>query len=500
MISLEEYFEAIKSLRGEELSAEDEEILGTAFELADTFHGGQVRASGERYFEAHCIPVSYHVASLQMGADMIAAGLLHDTLEDTKLTLKELTLRCGADIASMVNGVSKLSKVKYKGNERHVESLRKFFVAIAKDARVVILKLCDRWNNLETLEHLPEEKRTRIAKESILIHAQLASRLNMGNLANTIKDLAFPYAYPEEYTKTISAVGEAMNKATAAVQGMHYTLLALATSTLGYEPEVDERVKGLYSTYQKLERKNWNTELIYDLIALRVIVRSTDDCYRMLGAIHGNWHPMPGRLKDYIALPKPNGYKSLHTVVMDNSGVSAEIQVRTKDMHLANEYGITAHHSYKVQKTGEGSISFDWIDQLSSLKDKGLSPDDYIHELRSDFFETRIFALTPQGDVIDLPSGATALDFAYAVHTDIGDHASYAIINGYTMDIYSVIESESVVRIVTSPQVRPITEWLDNVITSHAKSRITKALALLEVEEKAIPIDHSANEALAKNL
>ena len=239
MISLAKYFSVIKHLRGEELSAEDEELIGTAFSLAEKYHEGQVRANGKSYFQEHCIPVSYHVASLHMRAEMIAAALLHDTIEDTSLTLKELRLQCGKDVASMVDGVSKLSKVKYKGHDRHVESLRKFFVAIAQDVRVVILKLCDRWHNLETLQNLPEEKRMRIARESILIHAQLASRLNMGNLANTLKDLAFPYAFPEEYQKTKDTLGEAMDKASHAVHAIHETLDQLAVQTVGYKPIID---------------------------------------------------------------------------------------------------------------------------------------------------------------------------------------------------------------------------------------------------------------------
>jgi len=414
---------------------------------------------------------------------MISAALLHDTLEDTALTLKELISKCGADIAGMVDGVSKLSKVRYKGNDRNIESLRKFFVAIAKDVRVVILKLCDRWHNLETLEFLPIEKRARIAQESILIHAQLASRLNMGALATTIKDLAFPYAFPDEYKKTRHAVGEALDRAKKSAGVMHSELEVIAQKTLGYTPEIDERIKGTYSTYQKLVRKEWNVHRLYDLVALRVIVLSDDDCYRMLGAIHKAWHPLPGRFKDYIALPKPNGYKSLHTVVIGTMGVNAEVQIRTTSMHNENEHGITAHHNYKTAITDGEKQSFEWLSQLSSLKDQNLSPDEYIGELHSDFFETRIFALTPDGDVIDLPSGATALDFAYNVHSDIGDRSSLAVIDGVECSMYSRIESESVIEIITASNVTPTTEWLLHVVTSHARNRINKALDQFIVKE-----------------
>lgn len=476
MITLEKYFAELSKCRGEELSAEDEELIGAAFDIGRKCHHGQLRANGVDYFDGHCIPVSYHVAKIGMPSDMIVAGLLHDTLEDTALTRSELVDLFSEDIASMVDGVSKLSNIKYKGNKRHVESLRKFFVATAKDVRVVILKLCDRWHNLETLEFLPVEKRARIANESILIHAQLASRLNMGQLASTLKDLAFPYALPESYARTWSIVEPTIGQGSPTIEAIFQELHLVAKSTLGYEPIMDKRVKGIYSTYQKLLRKNWNIEEIYDLVALRVIVQSRDDCYRMLGAIHGRWHPLPARLKDYIAMPKPNGYQSLHTTVMSGTGLMVEIQIRTMEMHIKNEYGVAAHHVYKNKSEGSSSGSFGWLNQLSTLQDLKLSPEEYIHELQTDFFETRIFALTPQGDVIDLPAGASVLDFAYAVHSDIGDHAKGATMNGSYKGLHTKVESEAVINIVTSPRVKPTAKWLDFVVTSQARSRIQKAL------------------------
>lgn len=476
MIPLDTYFKTLAQIRGDELSAEDQELIGTAFELGRKYHSGQKRANGDDYFDGHCIPVSYNVATIQMPADMIAAALLHDTLEDTKLTRKVLLSVCGKDITFMVDGVSKLSKVKYQGNDRHVESLRKFFVATAKDVRVVILKLCDRWHNLSTLQYLPEEKRERIAKESILIHAQLASRLNMGQLSATLKDLAFPYAYPENYEKTMKAIGPRLELGESVINAMFELLHPMAITTLGYEPKIDKRLKGTYSTYKKLLRKHWNVSEVYDLVALRVVVNTREDCYKMLGAIHNKWHPLPSRLKDYIALPKPNGYRSLHTTVMSGTGLMVEIQIRTNEMHFVNEYGVAAHHSYKSNIQEENRGTFAWINQLSELKDRSMSPEEYIHELESDFFETRIFALTPMGDVIDLPSGATVLDFAYAVHSDIGDRAKGAYVNGAYKPIYAKVSSESVVDIVTSSRVHPTGRWLDYIMTSHAKSRILKAI------------------------
>lgn len=476
MITLDKYFAELSKVRGEELSAADEELVGTAFELGRKHHAGQLRANGDDYFDGHCIPVSYNVASIRMPADMIAAALLHDTLEDTALTRKVLSATCGKEVAFMVDGVSKLSKVKYQGNDRHAESLRKFFVATAKDVRVVILKLCDRWHNLSTLQHLPPEKRERIAKESILIHAQLASRLNMGQLASILKDLAFPYAYPDYYQKTIAIIGPRLKNGESVIDDMFQELHPLALETLNYEPIIDKRIKGNYSTYKKLLRKKWKINEVYDLVALRVIVNSRDDCYKILGTIHAKWHPLPGRLKDYIALPKPNGYQSLHTTVMSGTGLMVEVQVCTKAMHFVNEFGVATHHAYKNSSDESEKVSFAWIDQLSELKNRPLSPEEYIHELESDFFETRIFALTPRGDVIDLPMGATVLDFAYAVHSDIGDHARGANINGRFKPIYAKVESETVIDVVTSQGIVARESWLDFVMTSHARTRIQKAL------------------------
>jgi len=454
----------------------DEELLRKAFELGQKAHTGQIRASGEPYFDAHSVPVALHVAELGMSDAMIAAALLHDVIEDTAITKEVIEETCGSDIALLVDGVSKLSKVKFRGNERHVESLRKFFVAIAQDVRVVIIKLCDRWHNLETLHHLPEEKRKRIALESIHIHAPLASRLGMGKLKVTISDLAFPHAFPEQYQKTLDVMKPAMTNAQATINQMYTEIPKLMDSSVGYVPDIDKRIKGTYSLYKKLERKDWDITQIFDLIALRIIVKDVSDCYRALGAIHANWPPLPGRLKDYIAVPKPNGYKSLHTAVMSRSGVMVEIQIRTHAMHAYNEFGVASHHTYKSRQTGEQRESFEWLSQLSSLKSDQLTPDEYIHELQSDFFSDRIFALTPLGDVIDLPVGATILDFAYALHSDIGDSAIGGRIDGTYKGLDTPVPSESVVEIVTAPKTKPSEKWLEWTITNHAHTKIKKAI------------------------
>lgn len=447
-----------------------------AYDFAKNAHSGQLRANSKPYFDEHCVHVADHILELGMDTPLICAALLHDTIEDTDTTVEDINAVFGVEIANLVEGVSKLGKVKYRGNERHVESLRKFFISIAQDVRVVILKLADRWHNLETLEFLPPEKQQRIALESILIHAPLASRLGMGKLVTTINDLAFPYAYPDEYLRTKKLMDELMTDADNTITKMFRGLSKDLHETLGYSPKIDKRIKSTFSLYKKLVRKKWHTEDIYDIVALRAIVNSVSDCYQALGAIHGHWRPVPGRIKDYIAVPKPNGYQSLHTAVFSGDGPIVEMQIRTQEMHEFNEFGVASHHSYKnshLQK-GTDKESFAWIEQLREFQTAELTNSDYLKRLRTDFFQDRIFALTPKGDVIDLPAGATILDFAYAVHTQIGSHASGGKINGKFMALKTPLASEQIVEIITSPRAKPSDKWLEMCITSNALAKIRR--------------------------
>ena len=461
-----------------ESSTTDLALISRAYDFAKSAHEGQMRASGTAYFEDHCLHVADHIIDLGMDTPLICAALLHDTIEDTKTTAKDLQKEFGLEITRLVEGVSKLGKIKYHGNERHVESLRKFFVSVAQDARVVILKLADRWHNLETLQYLPIEKQQRIALESIMIHAPLASRMGMGKLVSTINDLSFPYAYPDEYKKTKKIMDGMISNADVSIQKMHRSLSADLHNTLHYLPQIDERIKGTYSLYKKLVRKKWNTESIYDLVAIRAIVNNVSECYQALGAIHSHWRPVPGRVKDYIAVPKPNGYQSLHTAVFSGDGPIVEIQIRTQAMHDYNEYGIASHHSYKNNRVQKGSDkeSFAWIEQLRELQKTNLTTNDYLTQLKTDFFQDRIFVFTPKGDVIDLPAGATILDFAYAVHGKIGEHAGGGRINGKFMALKTPLVSEQIVEIVTNPKARPSDKWLVMCITSSALTSIRRQL------------------------
>ncbi len=461
-----------------DLETSDIQLISRAYDFAQKAHHGQLRASGEPYFESHCIPVAKHVLELGMNQTLTCAALLHDTIEDTEITTEDIKKEFGEDIAFLVEGVSKLGKIKYRGNERHVESLRKFFIFMAHDLRIVILKLADRWHNLETLHFLPEEKQQRIAIESIMIYAPLASRMGMGKLVSLIDDLAFPYAYPEEYKRTKKIMDSLVKNANETVKKMHRDLSADLYNSLKYLPKIDERVKGTYSLYKKLTRKKWNVDEIYDLIAIRTIVKSISDCYQALGVVHHHWKPVPGRIKDYIAVPKPNGYQSLHTAVFSGDGRIIEIQVRTQEMHDFNEYGLASHHNYKNSYTQKGTDkeSFAWIEQLRELQDSDLTASDYYTHLKTDLFQDRIFVFTPKGDVVDLPAEATILDFAYAVHTKIGEHAGGGRINGKFMALKTPLKSEQIVEIVTNSKARPSDKWLEMCITNTALSNIRKSL------------------------
>jgi RelA/SpoT family (p)ppGpp synthetase len=452
------------------------DLIVKSYDFAKKAHQGQLRANGKPYFEEHCVSVAKHILEFGMGTPLVCAALLHDTIEDASVLVGNLETEFGSEISFLVEGVSKLGTIRYSGNERHVESLRKFFVFVAQDVRVVILKLADRLHNLETLQFLPEEKQTRIAVESIMIYAPLASRMGMGKLVGLINDLAFPYAFPEEYKKTKLVMDNLIKNSNGTVKKMHRDLSADLFNALKYLPKIDDRIKGTHSFYKKLENKKWNDKEIFDLIAIRVFVLSIPDCYQALGVIHNHWRPIPGRVKDYIAVPKPNGYQSLHTAVFSGDGRIIEIQIRTPDMHEFNEYGLASHHIYKNSQspTGQEKESFAWIEQLRELQRSDLDTNDYYTSLKTDFFQDRIFVFTPKGDVVDLPNRATILDFAYAVHTEIGEHAGGGRINGKFMALKTQLKNEQIVEIIANSKAHPSDKWLEMCITNTAQNNIRK--------------------------
>lgn len=453
---------------------EDKTWIKAAYDFAEKAHSGQKRASGEPYF-IHVFEVSKILAEYGMDTKSIIAGLLHDTIEDTMVTEEDVEREFGEDVLFLVNGVTKLGKVKYRGEERHVESLRKFFVAMAKDARVIIIKLADRLHNVRTLKHLTPEKAKRIALETIEIHAPMANRLGMWRLKGELEDLAFPFAYPKEAEETSKLLKE---KTEADQKNMDIIYRALKKELTKQEIKIintSHRMKGLYSLYKKLKKKGMDIAKIYDIMAIRVIVPTIEDCYKVLGIIHSLWTPIPGRIKDFIALPKPNGYKSIHTTIFTGKGSVAEIQIRTPEMHEQAEFGIASFFAYKegFKKTDKHT---DWIEQFKELQKNVAKPTVFLNNLKIDFFSKRIFAFTPKGAVIDLPEESSVIDFAYAVHSDIGAHASGAKINGKYSKLNTKLQNGDIVSVETSEKSNPTSKWLDYARTTLARRHIRKYL------------------------
>ncbi|MAQ76912.1 hypothetical protein CL684_00045 [Candidatus Campbellbacteria bacterium] len=452
--------------------AEKKKLIIKAYERAEAAHQDQKRASGEPYFN-HVFATAMNLARFGYDAITISAGLLHDTIEDTPVTEKEIQQEFGDEIVFLVNGVTKLGTLKYQGRKRHTESLRKFFMATAKDYRVIVIKLADRLHNVQTLEHVKAEKQERIALETIEIYAPLAYRLGMGKLVGELQDAAFPFAYPKE-SQMVEELLKQKKKLNEKYLEKVWRQLKIELAEHGLENvETGQRVKGRYSLWRKLQRKHMDIEQIYDIVALRIIVDSVDECYRVLGIIHSKWRPLPGRIKDYIALPKVNGYQSIHTTIFTGDGGIAEIQIRTKSMHEYAEYGFAAHRLYKSAQLEEEQ-SDPYLRWLKGLED--LTPDDkdFLKKLKTDLFEDRIFVFTPAGDVVDLPKDASAIDFAYAIHSEIGNTAMSAMINGKNSALKTILKSGDIVDIQTNKKGVPSAKWLKFAKTSMARKHIEK--------------------------
>jgi GTP pyrophosphokinase len=474
---MERSIKEILDLNGD-MKPEEIELIKKAYIFSEKAHAGQKRMSNEPYF-VHPLETAKILAGLGMDTQTIVAGLLHDVLEDTPTTKEEIQETFGDDILFLIRGVTKLGTLKYRGHERHVESLRKFFVAIANDLRVVIIKFADRLHNLRTLKFIREEKRRRIAVESIEVYAPLANRLGMGKLKGEIEDAAFPYAYPKEYREIEEIIKEK--------KGLFEKNLTEVSESLKKEleknkikfAEISYRIKHKYSLYKKLLRYDKDIDKIYDIVALRVVVDTVEDCYRVLGLVHSLWNPLPGRIKDYIAVPKPNGYRSIHTTIFTGIGGVAEIQIRTKEMHAEAAYGIAAHFAYKETdnlKNKNDKDKFKWIEELKELKYLPDDPKNFLEHLKMDFFSNRIFIFTPLGDVVDLPEDSTPIDFAYSIHTDIGDHIVGAKVNSKMSQIFTKLKNGDIVEIITKKDSKPSGKWLEYVKTSVAKKNIKSYL------------------------
>lgn len=471
-----------EKLSHHDFSKKDLTYIEDAFFYAEEAHRGQKRHSGEPYI-LHPIAVSLKVASIGMDALTIAAALLHDTVEDKGTTLKEIRKRFGTDIAFLVDGVTKVDKIKYHGVERTVESMRKMFLAVAEDIRVVVIKLCDRIHNMETLDALPfPEKQMRIAKETLEIYAPLADRLGMGEIKAHLEDLAFQYVYPEEYAWVARELKNRLPERELYLARVIPIMKKEIMREGIARAEIHARAKHYYSLWKKLQRNDMDWDRIFDLIAVRIVIKDIQDAYAVLGLIHKLWKPLPGRIKDYIALPKPNGYQSLHTTVFCIDGQIVEFQIRTVEMHKEAEFGIVAHwaweHEGKPKAGSQINPKLAWVRQLQEWqgtfqKDRSTS-EAFLESLKIDFFKNRIFALTPKGDVIDLPEGATPIDFAYHIHSEIGDHAVGAKAGGKMVSFDYELQSGDVVEILTRKNQHPSREWLDVVKTSLARNHIRR--------------------------
>lgn len=462
------------------ISHKDKVLIEKAFNFASRAHLGQKRNSGEPYF-VHVFETAKNLALYGMDTKTIVAGLLHDTLEDTSVTENELRDEFDEEIVRLVNGVTKLGKIKYQGHERHVESLRKFFLAMTDDIRILIIKLADRLHNVETLQYVDPEKQKRIALETIEIHARLANRIGMGKLKGRLEDASFPFAYPKEY--------EEVNMLLEKKSADNEKELAYVTDELRKQltkhkihiVEISRRAKHKYSLWCKLKRYNMDIDKIYDIVALRVIVDSVEECYLVLGIIHSIWKPLPGRIKDYIANKKPNGYRSLHTTIFTGNGGTVEIQLRTPEMHAEAAYGIAAHYIYKelgkkINKEVLPEKKLEWINQLRDLQEIVSNPSKFMDDLKMDLFRDRIFVFTPNGDVVDLPDESSPIDFAYAIHSDIGDHTKSVQVNGKIAPLSTKLHNNDIVYIITNKNAHPSSKWLDFTKTTDARRRINNYL------------------------
>lgn len=455
----------------------DLELLELAFNFAKEAHQGQKRMSGEDYI-FHPLATAQILAEMKLGIPIIIAGLLHDVPEDTDLTINDIKENFGEPISSLVTGITKLGTIKYRGIERYIENLRKMFIAVAKDLRVIIIKFADRLHNLNTLYALPRNKQIRIASEVLEIYAPIANRLGMYEMKGKLEAEAFKYLYPKEYN-WLKILIEEQSK-----QKEEYLNKVISFVKKELENEnlkiiaVNGRVKQLYSLYKKLLRHNKDINRVYDFVALRIIVKDVATCYAVLGTIHKKMKPLKGRIKDYIAQPKPNGYSSLHTTVFTPEGGIIEVQIRTQEMEEEAEYGIATHWHYDEKGSIKPSKQTKWVAELTKWQKKLTANQKFLEKLKIDVFQDRIFVLTPNGDVIDLLSGATPIDFAYHVHTEIGNQCVGALINNQITTLDKSLKSGDVVEILTDKNRKfPNADWLKFVKTSVAKNKIKSALA-----------------------
>jgi GTP pyrophosphokinase len=455
----------------------DLSLLQRVYVYSAKAHQGQTRLSGEPYL-SHPLAVAAILADLRFDDVTVAAGLLHDTVEDTFATAEEIENLFGAEIAHLVSGLTKLSKVEFQSREeRQAENFRKMLVAMAQDIRILVIKLADRLHNMKTLQYMDEDARRRISHETLDIYAPLAHRLGIYWMKEELEDRAFREVYPEVYKRLAERIHGSKRERDEYVADIGGKLSAVLEKA-GLRAEVRGRSKEIYSLYKKMQEQSLSLDQVYDLIAFRVIVDGGDmTCYEALGVVHSLWKPVPGRIKDYVAMPKPNGYRSLHTTVIGPYGERMEVQIRTQEMHRIAELGIAAHWKYKSGvQSPETADQFAWLRQLLEWQQNLADPNEFLETVRVDLFADEVYVFTPRGDVIALPAGAGPLDFAYAVHTEVGNQCSGAKVNGQMVPLRTKLANGDTVEIITQPTQRPRQEWLDLVVTGRARSAIRHVL------------------------
>jgi GTP pyrophosphokinase len=451
----------------------DLDLIERAWAFSARAHKGQKRWSGEAAV-SHGVAVARILVEQHLDSASIACGLLHDVAEDTDVSIADLEKEFGTEVATIVDGLTKISSLTFRSTaEEQVENYRKLLVSVARDARVVIIKLADRLHNMRTLEHLPEEKQRRIALETREIYAPLAHRFGMGQARVELEDLAFRFLEPVDYRALSKKLASKKGEREALVDKMREPLKRALDKAGIADVEVTGRPKHLFSIFRKITTRNLPYEMIYDLMAIRVLVNSVPDCYHALGVIHAHWTPLQERIKDYIAQPKSNGYQSLHTTIFGPAGHLYEIQIRTREMHHTAEYGIAAHWLYKEGRASdELDRHLQWFRQLIDRQQEAQTPQEFLEFLRIDLYQDEIFIFTPEGDVKQLPKGATPIDFAFCVHTEVGLHCQGAKVNGRIAPLHRTLKNGDNVEILTSPAARPSQDWLAHVRTGRARSKI----------------------------
>jgi len=467
------------------LNKDELKLLGEAFVYAANKHRDQKRVTGEPYV-VHLLSVAGILADIDIDIETLVAALLHDVLEDTDTSFEEIKEKFGANVTILVDGVTKLGNIDFKTVEDYqAENLRKMFLVMAKDIRVVLIKLADRLHNMRTIQVLRRDKQLRIAKETLEIYAPLAHRLGIYHLKRELEDLAFKVLEPDMYYEIRRRVRKKLPEREAIIKEA-IDVLSKKLDEAGIKAFITGRAKHFYSIYEKMKRKNLTIEQMYDLLALRVITNTVVDCYQALGIVHTIWKPIPGQFDDYIANPKSNMYQSLHTTVVGPSGEPLEVQIRTWDMHWVAEYGIAAHWRYKEGQTKPDDLDakLTWVRQVLETQLETSEPSEFLENLKADVLSTEVFVFTPKGDVISLPKGATPLDFAYSIHTEIGNKCVGAMVNGRIVPLSYELQNGDIVRILTSPQGHPSRDWLSIVSTGRARSKIKAYFRAMEQTEK----------------